>query len=160
MEPRIENLTEKKIVGKRITTSFSINRTKELWQSFMPNRKEIKNNIGLELYSIEVYPESHFVNFNPKNEFEKWAGVEVTDFLSVPANMETIVIPTGLYAVFIHKGPASNGHKTYQYIFANWLPKSEYLLDNRPHFAVMGEKYKQEDQTSEEEIWIPIKQKN
>lgn len=160
MEPRIEKLTEKKIVGKRITTSFSINRTKELWQSFMPIRKEIKNNIGSELYSIEVYPESHFINFNPNNEFEKWAGAEVTDFLSVPTNMETIVIPTGLYAVFIHKGPASNGHKTYQYIFADWLPKSEYLLDNRPHFAVMGEKYKHEDPTSEEEIWIPIKPKN
>ncbi|MDN3672261.1 GyrI-like domain-containing protein [Flavobacterium branchiarum] len=160
MEPRIEKLTEKKIVGKRITTSFSINRTKELWQSFMPNRKEIKNNVSLKLHSIEVYPESHFVNFNPKNEFEKWAGVEVTDFHSVPADMETITIPSGLYVVFIHKGPASNGHKTYQYIFADWLPKSEYLLENRPHFAVMGEKYKHEDPTSEEEIWIPIKQKN
>lgn len=159
MEPRIENLTEKKIVGKRITTSFTVNRTKELWQDFMPNRKEIKNNIGSELYSIEVYPESHFVNFNPNNEFEKWAGIEVTDFLSAPADMETLVIPTGLYAVFIHKGPASKGHQTYQYIFVDWLPKSEYLLDNRPHFAVMGEKYKHEDPTSEEEIWIPIKQK-
>jgi AraC family transcriptional regulator len=160
MKPRIENLIEKKIVGKRITTSFSVNKTTELWQSFMPNRKEIKNNIGSELYSIEVYPESHFANFSPANEFEKWAGIAVTDFLSVPHDMETIVIPNGLYAVFIHKGPASNGNETYRYIFTDWLPKSEYTLENRPHFAVMGEKYKHEDPTSEEEIWIPIKNKN
>ena len=159
MEHRVEILTEKKIVGKRITTSFSANRTKELWQGFMPNRKEIHNNIGSELYSIEVYPESHFANFNPNNQFEKWAGIEVTDFLSVPVGMETIVIPNGLYAVFIHKGAASNGHKTYQYIFTDWLPMSEYSLENRPHFAVMGEKYKHEDPTSEEEIWIPIRYK-
>ncbi|MCV9930059.1 GyrI-like domain-containing protein [Flavobacterium sp. LS1R49] len=159
MEPRIEILTKKKIVGKRIITSFTINKTKELWQSFMPNRNEIKNNIGSKLYSIEVYPEFHFVHFNPANEFEKWAGIEVEDFDAIPHNMESIVIPNGLYAVFIHKGSASNGNETYQYIFTDWLPKSEYSLENRPHFAVMGEKYKHEDPTSEEEIWIPIKHK-
>lgn len=40
-----------------------------------------------------------------------------------------------------------------------WLPASDYNLDNRPHFEVLGEKYKNNDPTSEEEIWIPIKLK-
>jgi AraC family transcriptional regulator len=30
-------------------------------------------------------------------------------------------------------------------------------LDQRPHVEVMGEKYKNNDPDSEEEIWIPIK---
>jgi hypothetical protein len=30
-------------------------------------------------------------------------------------------------------------------------------LNKRPHFAKMGEKYKNEDPDSEEELWIPIK---
>jgi AraC family transcriptional regulator len=29
-------------------------------------------------------------------------------------------------------------------------------LDDRPHFEVLGEKYKNNDPTSEKEIWIPI----
>lgn len=29
----------------------------------------------------------------------------------------------------------------------------------QPHFEVLGEKYKDNDPTSEEEIWIPIKAK-
>jgi AraC family transcriptional regulator len=37
------------------------------------------------------------------------------------------------------------------------MTKSAFLLDDRPHFAVMGAKYKSEDPSSEEEIWIPIK---
>ncbi|MGK2861531.1 MAG: GyrI-like domain-containing protein [Chitinophagaceae bacterium] len=47
----------------------------------------------------------------------------------------------------------------FSYIFNTWLPPSGYDLDNRPHFEILGEKYKNDDPLSEEEIWIPIKQK-
>ncbi|HTB05642.1 MAG TPA: GyrI-like domain-containing protein [Bacteroidia bacterium] len=159
MEPRIETMGEKKFVGKRTIMSLANNTTFDLWRRFMPRRKEIQNNIGIELYSIEVYPPNYFINFSFENQFEKWAAVEVKDFNSVPAEMETITSPEGLYAIFIHKGPASEGPKTYQYIFMRWLPNSTYLLDSRPHFAVMGEKYKREEPDSEEELWIPVKLK-
>jgi AraC family transcriptional regulator len=157
VEPRIETLTEKKLIGKRITMSFSGNRTLELWQGFMARRKEIHNTAGTDLYSIEVYSPSYWDNFSPDRGFEKWAAVEVTDFGSIPDAMEAITVPGGLYAVFVHKGPASAGPKTYGYIFGTWLPESDFLLDNRPHFALMGPKYKNDDPESEEEIWIPIK---
>ncbi len=159
MEPRIDVISEKKIIGMKIIMSFADNKTVHLWRSFMPRLKEIKNNIGSDLYSIEVYNPSFFRSFNPKAEFEEWAGIEVTDFENVPVGMHPITIPEGIYAVFVHKGPASAGMKTYQYIFETWLPNSVYLLDDRPHFALMGEKYKHEEHDSEEEIWIPIKNK-
>ena len=123
----------------------------------MPVRREIKNIIGKELYSIEVYETLYFNNYNPEKEFDKWAAVEVTDFETVPEDMETLISPRGLYAVFLHKGAASKGPETYQYIFGTWLPASDFLLDDRPHFAVMGEKYKNDDPDSEEEVWIPVK---
>jgi AraC family transcriptional regulator len=159
MEPEIRTITEKKLVGKSIIMSLSCNKTGELWLSFMPERKEIKNNIGTELYSIEIYPPFYFTKFNPDTEFEKWAAMEVTDFQTIPDEMENITLPEGLYAVFIHKGPASSGPKTYQYIFGTWLPASEFILENRPHFAVMGQKYKKDDPDSEEEVWIPVRPK-
>jgi AraC family transcriptional regulator len=159
MQPRIEILTEKRLVGKSTRMSFSNNKTSELWRSFMPRRKEIRNNKGPDFYSIEVYEPLFFKNFDPAREFEKWAAVEVTDFDTVPPDMETFTIPEGLYVVFLYKGPASEGMKFYQDIFGTWLPQSDFLLDNRPHFALMGAKYKGEDPNSEEEIWIPIKTK-
>jgi AraC family transcriptional regulator len=159
MTPRIETLTEKKLIGKRLKMSLSDNKTLELWQSFMLRRKEIENNIGSDLYSMQIYDTLYFDHFNPNASFEKWATVEVTDFDVVPKEMETITLPAGLYAVFLYKGDASNAVKTFQYIFETWLPDSEYDLDHRPHFEILGEKYKRNDETSEEEIWIPIKGK-
>jgi AraC family transcriptional regulator len=159
LQPRIENLKEKKLVGKRIQMSFSENKTFELWHSFMPRRKEITSMLGSDLFSVEVYPAGFYDQFNPATIFEKWAAVEVTDHSSVPDGMETITLPNGLYAVFLHQGPASEGPKTYQYIFGIWLSNSDYILDNRPHFALMGEKYKNNEPDSEEELWIPVKPK-
>lgn len=157
MEPRIETLNEKLFVGKTITMSLANNKTRALWQSFMPERSKIRNSIGQELYSIEVYPPDYFDKFDVHVELEKWAAVEVTDFDAVPDGMNTLRVPAGLYAVFVHRGTASSGPKTYQYILTSWLPNSAYMLDARPHFAVMGERYKGEDPDSEEEFWIPVK---
>lgn len=158
MEPQIETLQKLKLIGKKVNTSFTGNRTRELWQSFMPRRAEIENAIGSELYSVEIYNDTGFFkNFNPAKEFEKWAAVKVSDFNALPDEMDTLVIPEGLYAVFHYKGKPSEARATYQYIYANWIPNSEYDLDDRPHFAIMGEKYKGEDPDSEEELWIPIK---
>lgn len=158
MIPRIENLSDKKLIGKRLTMSSVNNKTGELWQNFIPKRREIKNNVSNDLISMQVYKPKHFADFKPTNEFEKWATVEVTNFESVPTEMETFSLAGGLYAVFDYKG-SSNDPSIFQYIFGTWLPGSEYLLDDRPHFEVLGDKYKNNDPNSEEEIWIPIKPK-
>jgi AraC family transcriptional regulator len=159
IQPGIEILSEKKFIGKRIKMSLSMNKTRQLWQSFMPRRSEIRNSIGSEFYSLEVYDPQYFDNFDTGREFDKWAAIEVSDFDSVPDQMETLTLKSGLYAVFLYRGAASEGSELYWYIFGTWLPSSDFLLDNRPHFAVMGDKYKKEDPTSEEELWIPIRPK-
>lgn len=158
MIPRIETLNEKKLVGKRLTMSFADYRIGELWRSFSTRRTEITNNLTNDLISLAVYKPTHFKDFKPTNEFERWAAVEVADFRNVPAEMDTFVLPGGLYAIFDYKG-LSTDNSIFQFIFGTWLPASDYVLDNRPHFEVLGDKYKNNDPTSEEEIWIPIKQK-
>lgn len=140
--------------------TLSANQTAELWQSFMPRRKEIRDKLNANLFSVEIYSQNlDFNNFNTTTEFEKWAAVEVSAFEEIPESMETLTLTGGLYAVFLYKGAANNSEMTFRYIFGTWLPKSEYSLDVRPHFEVMGEKYKGNVTTSEEEIWIPIKPK-
>jgi AraC family transcriptional regulator len=159
VKPIIKILSEKKLIGKRMTMSLTDNRTAELWKSFMLKRNIIKNNMGSDLYSVQVYEDSYFSDFDPNAEFEKWATIEVEDLDTIPDGMHALILVSGLYAVFLHKGAASTGAKTFQHIFGTWLPNSEYELDNRPHFEILGEKYKNDDPTSEEEIWIPIKVK-
>ncbi len=159
MTPRIETLNEKKLVGKRLTMSFANYKIGELWRSFTQGRKDITHNLTNDLISLVVYKPEHFADFKPTNEFERWAAIEVVNFDSVPAEMETFVLSGGLYAVFDYKG-LSTDNSIFQYIFGTWLPGSDYVLDNRPHFEVLGEKYKNNDPTSEEEIWIPVRPKS
>lgn len=161
MFSRIDLLTEKKLLGNSLQMSFAENKTAELWKSFMPKVKQLNLPEPLYLYSLEVYNDTtFFLNFDPARSFEKWAAIETTELTDTPQGFQQFVLPAGLYAVFIHKGPASEGYKTYEFIFKNWLPQSDYVLDNRPHFALMGSAYKNNDPDSEEEIWIPVRERN
>jgi AraC family transcriptional regulator len=159
MDLRFEILAEKKLLGHKMILSMNNERTRELWQGFMPAKNEIKNSIGNDLFSVSIYPPNYFDSFNPDNTFEKWAAIEVKDFKHVPVNMQTLIIPSGLYAVFLYKGAAGDGAKVFGYIFRSWFPASDYLPDNRPHFEILGAKYNNDSPTSEEEIWIPVKKK-
>ena len=156
--PEIITISEKHLVGLNIQTSLSENRTRELWQAFGPIQKEIKNRIGSETYSVEIYKtDLEMRDFTPQTKFEKWAAIAVTGFDEVPQGLNTLTIPAGKYARFIYKGPHKDFPSFAQYIFMQWLPSSEFTLDDRPHFEVMGENYfGPSNPDSEEEIWIPI----
>lgn len=157
MNPRIETIQEKKLVGKKLSMSYANYRIGELWGIFMPRRKEITNTTSNDLVSLVIYKHNHFDEFNPTNEFERWASVEVNEFANIPAEMETFVLSSGLYAVFHYIGSTDDVASFYQNIFTIWLPNTEYVLDDRPYFEILGEKYKNNDPLSEEDIFIPIK---
>ncbi len=124
----------------------------------MPRRKEIKTPVTSDLISLAVYEPGFFSTFQPHRPFEKWAAVEVLNFDQVPAGLETFVLPSGLYAVFHYQG-LSGDPRVFEFIFGTWLPRSQYELDDRPHFEVLGEKYKNQDPSSEEDLYIPVKLK-
>jgi AraC family transcriptional regulator len=158
MTPRIETISEKKLIGISKIMSLRDNKTGELWREFMLRRNEIKYPINSDLISMQVFEKDHFKHFDPNNKFEKWAALEVSEFGDDPEGMKTFLLKEGLYAVFEYKG-LSTDNTIFNYIFGEWLPNSQFELDMRPHFEVLGEKYKNNDPNSEEEIWIPIKPK-
>ena len=157
LQPRIVELTRKKLVGKNLRMSLKDNRTADLWRSFMPVRTKIGNRVSPDLISMRVY-DRPMVTVDMSQEFDKWAAAEVTDFSDVPEGMESFELEGGLYAVFDYKG-SNTDNNIFIYIFRDWLPYSEYDLDERPQFEVLGDKYRNNDPNSEEEIWIPVKPK-
>jgi AraC family transcriptional regulator len=159
MHPRIELLGEKKLVGHRIQMSFAHNETPNLWRGFMPKRNLIKHSCGTDLISMQIYSPNFFNPFDPHKTFTKWATTEVSSFEDLPEGLETVILPSGLYAVFAYKGSYENAADTFQQILGLWLPNSSYWLDDRPHFEIIGEKYKNGHPDSEEEIWIPVCEK-
>ncbi|MGC2237258.1 MAG: GyrI-like domain-containing protein [Pyrinomonadaceae bacterium] len=159
MFPDIKTTGEIKLIGMRERMSFAENRTFELWREFMPRRFEVENALPNRLYSVQIYDIAPYSEkFNMHTEFEKWAAVEVSEFIQTPEGMETHILSGGEYAVFDYKGTPEMFHKTAQYIFLEWLPASGFELDAREHFEILGEKYLgSNNPESEEEIWIPVK---
>ena len=156
MEFNIITLEKKWIIGKSVEMSLVANQTPDLWKSFLPNIEVIQNRTSQEYISASVYPLDYFQQFDPKRIFQKWAGVEVSAVTNVDG-FNQLEIPSGLYSVFLYKGLPSEAGAFYQNLFMNWLPNSGYQLDNRPHFEVMGERYRNDDPSSEELVYIPIK---
>lgn len=159
MTPRIEVIKEKKLVGKKLIMSYADYKIGELWGSFMQRRKEIVNPVSNDLISMVIYKPDHFTDFKPTNKFERWAAVEVEEFENVPGEMERFVLASGLYAIFHYTGSSTSVSNFFQNIFSVWLPESGFVIDDRPHFEVLGDKYRNNDPLSEEDIWIPVRPK-
>ncbi|MEI7509459.1 MAG: GyrI-like domain-containing protein [Flavobacterium sp.] len=158
MNPTIKTFPNTKFIGKNLSFTYSDYRAFELWSSFMPRRNEIQKVIGFELYNIQINPDNF--DFHPNTPFVKWAVVSVSNFDFIPEGFETLEIQEGLYAVFQYKGDQSNSPAFFNAIYTEWLPASNYELDYRPQFEILGEKYKTNDPNSQEEIWIPVKHRN
>ncbi|MCW7491671.1 GyrI-like domain-containing protein [Leptospira sp. 2 VSF19] len=156
MNSEIIQVDQKTIVGMKLEMSLLENQTPGLWQKFMPKLNSISNRLDNHLISMTIYPSDYFQNFNPSNRFKKWAGIEVSKAATLFDELEIIKIPSGLYVRFLYQGLPSQAGPFYQSIFQEWLPKSGYKLDNRPHFELMGDKYKNNDPSSEEMIYIPV----
>ena len=148
-------LPERKLAGHHKSMSLADNQTFELWRGFMPDRSKVTGSLPTELFSVRVYPPDAKW-YDPNQLFEKWAAVEVTDFKSIGEGFDTMALPGGLYAVFHYKG-LNTDTRIFEYIFRDWLPASEYVLEERPHFEILGPKYRNNDPESEEEIYLPIR---
>lgn len=157
--PEIIQSDAKMLVGKKLQISLVNNLTSYLWRSLLKERNLISHAVSTDLISLQVYPRNYFTEFSPLTEFEKWAVVEVASFENIPKGMETMCLVKGTYAVFNYQG-SSKDTAIFEYIFSQWIPQSQYVLDDRPHFELLGAKYKNNDPNSEEQIWIPVKEKN
>lgn len=155
-DPEILRRPETRLFGRKLAMSLAADRTSELWRDFFSRRPELARHPRPDLYSIRVYEPGYFQSFAPAREFEKWAALEAASADASSADLDSIVLPAGECAVFLYRGPAADA-RIFQYIYGEWLPRSAYELDERPHFEVLGAKYSNTDPASEEEIWIPVR---
>ena len=154
MNPKIIESSEIKILG--LSTTIKLHEQHKivaLWKQFMPIKYELEIFVSEEFIAMQVF--SLQKNGEPEEDFEIWACAEVEDFNTMPQNLKSFTIPSGKYAMFKHKG--MDASLTYQNIMTKWLPTSGYEIDNRAHFQVMGEKYKNGSPDSEEDFYVPVR---
>jgi AraC family transcriptional regulator len=154
--PVIRNFDEIKLSGMSLEMSFANDRTAELWRTFM-TLLQSKNARPL-LYNIQLYPQDFFRGVDVGRSFQKWACVEAAQ--EVPTALSTVckelIIPSGLYACFHYRGSSQRAAEVFSYILGEWIPQSNYRVEYRPFYELLGENYAANDDRSEEEIRIPI----
>ncbi|WP_296317410.1 GyrI-like domain-containing protein [Winogradskyella sp. UBA3174] len=155
MKPKLIYISEKRIIGMKSSMYHNeYGNIIKLWKRFMPSKNKIENILNKDFIALQTY--SDFNDF--EKPFDIWACVGVSNLETIPKEMKGFTIPEGEYAVFLHKG--MDTLKAYQQIMTEWLPNSGFKVDDRPHFQVMGEKYKNGSPDSEEDFYIPITPKN
>lgn len=155
IEPVILNFDGAVLCGASEAMSLQTFTPWTLWPRVMPRLAQIRNRTSQDLISLRNFNGIPVLGPQAKPDFTYWGGVEV---LEANKGFEHLEIPAGTYAVFHYKGLSSDS-TIWRYIYSQWLPNSEWELDERPHFERLGSKYKNDDPTSEEDIYIPIRPK-
>ena len=157
MDPEIIIFPKTALVGISLEMTMAKDLTHKLWSTFMPVAHPLRKGDSLELFSVQDFGDLiFFKQYDPNLPFTKYAMIRPGDLEQIPEDFESLIIPEGKYAKFTYRGKPSDAGPFFQAIYGNWLPKSGYKLENRPHLAIMGKKYLGEDPDSEEDIYIPV----
>jgi AraC family transcriptional regulator len=156
MEPKFKKLDDMIVVGLQTLNTCHYNVIPRLWQRFLKRENEIKH-IAVENVGIGV---SFDIEKEEKgSEFFHLVGHLVSSTEDIPEGMTYRKIRAHDYAVFTHRGPLSTLGKTYDFIYGEWLPKSEYDYDDSNEIEWYDERFDPLSEVSEFDIYVPIKRK-
>lgn len=88
--------------------------------------------------------------------FEYMTGVEVDSFDPLPREYGRMRVPAQRYAVFIHRGPASALHATWDAVWNGWIPRSGHRPAHTPEFEVYDERFDPRTGSGVIEVWASI----
>lgn len=155
LKPQIRRKAAFTVMGLAGQFTMENNTIHLLWDDFNRRDKEIPNAI----HDAAIGVCYHDDNYSPEKSFTYMAGFAVSKVEEIPAGMSVRDLPEGEYAVFEHKGALDSLSATYDMIYREWLPSSEYELDPRDDFELYDERFDYGKPESILEIWIPIKKK-
>jgi len=136
-------------IGARYTCEASAGIPSQ-WQRFLPYLDHIRGQIARTAYGVSC-------NSDDAGNFDYVCGVEVKDFLRIPADWSRVRIAEQKYALFAQRDHISTIRSTWNTIWNEWLPNSEYEVADAPDFERYGEHFNSTTGTGGFEIWIPVK---
>lgn len=87
------------------------------------------------------------------------AGAAVEQLSEIPAEMVAKTVPALTCAVFTHRGPVMKLGETYACAYQTWLPASGYELAAPFDFERYDSRFDPNSDTSELDIYIPVRRK-
>lgn len=153
--PKFQHKAAFTVVGLAGQFTMENNTIHELWDQF--NRRA--NQINHAYHDGAIGLCYHDPDYSADKSFTYMAGFAVSQAEDIPEGMTSRTVPEGDYAVFEHIGPLDTLGQTYDRIYREWQPSSDYDLDSRDDFEFYGARFQYGQSDSVLEIWIPVKQK-
>lgn len=94
-----------------------------------------------------------------KGTIDYLCGCEVAELTADHGGMDRVNLVPARYAVFWHGGHVSEARPTWEAIYGEWLPHSEYKPHECPELEVYDERFNGETLEGGFEIWIPVEPK-
>ena len=154
MEPRMIELPHFFVMGIAVYGDGMSGLFPMAWDMYL----RMKGEIGLKnpnvRYGVEYYTEE----FEKEHKWFYMACGEVEDLSTIPSSMVAKVIPAHKYAVFTSKGLLDALHKTFQYAYHEWLPKSRYEIADWFDFELYDERFRgMNNPIGEIDIYMPVR---
>ena len=122
-----------------------------LWQRFGPKYfGRVPGQVDRKCYGV-------CSNMDEKGNVDYLAGVEVSSFSGLPAELTQLTIARQRYAVFAHDGHVSEISGAWMDIFDVWLPQSGCEVAAAPSFECYSEAFDPEVAIGNVEIWIAVR---
>ena len=156
MQPKIIEKNRFTVIGMDTLTTTEDNEdhkvVQELWDEFRPRIDEVKNKKN-PTRMVGIYKQRK----NYPNRFAYIASVEVSTLSDIPKGMIPKIINGSKYAIFTYQGELCDIDKTYDYIYDEWLPESDFDENkNGDNLEIFNIDFPEED-NSDVDIYIAIK---
>jgi predicted transcriptional regulator YdeE len=159
--PQIVDKTELRVIGLEAAfipgmspdaTNFAV--IGPLWERFMHSANRVTNRVGDAMFGI-IYGRPKLERAHP-DELQYIAGVAVTTTAATPDGMVARTVPTGMFAVFTHRGPIKDIGATMNEIYRVWLPQSAYRHAQIADVEAYDRRFRMNEEDSEMEYWISV----
>ncbi|MGB5745937.1 MAG: AraC family transcriptional regulator [Desulfobacterales bacterium] len=124
-----------------------------LWEKFW----QAASKAGKKVETAACYGACfHDIDMRNREVFDYYVGIKVNQLTEVPKGMKTVRLPENTYALFTHRGPISEIELTYDRIYGNWLPLTNYTPTMDLDIIVVDHRFSVQGTDSEVDILIPI----
>ena len=123
------------------------------WQKLIGNAASIPDRIRPEKY----YQVQYWFADQDEGSIFFYIALEVNSYRDMPVQFTAKTLPKQTYLKFLHKGFSNKVGLTYQYIYEEYLPETDYKLPHLFNFEYYGPEHKGPyNEESVSEIYIPV----
>ncbi len=156
---RFEHKNQFRVVGISSQNTMKNNNIAALWNEFGAKVCSKVEDALFPNTALGICFYTDMAEMNEDTPFTYLAGLQFPMDQDCPPVLESRVVPAAEYAVFEHHGALDTLSDTYNAIYNEWLPNSEYNRSSTDDFELYDERFNYGAENSVMEIWVPVTKK-